>query len=156
VFTAKFVVITAAVAVGGAVVVASATVFGWLVIESRGGEVDFSDSPGGLAPIVGSVALMTILTWLGYGLGLLTRSSPLAIVILVLWPLLIENIVGGLLFVAGVESALRWLPYNAGFVLASTEIPEDSMGRWQGGLYFAVITLALVVVGALSNRGRDA
>jgi ABC-2 type transport system permease protein len=156
VFAAKFVVVTVTVAVGSAVVIGLATILGWVVMSARGAELDLTAQPGNVPALIGSVILIVLLTWMGYGLGLLTRSSPLAIVILVLWPLLIENLIGGVLFVAGVENAVRWLPYNAGALLALTEQPDDALGRWQGGLYFGVVTLALVVAGALTNRHRDA
>lgn len=156
VFGAKFTVVTAAVALGGASVIAAATALGWVVLTARGAELDLTARPGNVPALVGSVVLMVLLTWMGYGLGLLTRSSPLAIVLLVLWPLLVENLVGGVLFVAGVESALRWLPYNAGTSLAVAELPEETLGRWQGGLYFGLVTFGLVVAGMVANRHRDA
>ena len=50
------------------------------------------------------------LTLLGYGLGLLIRNTPATICILLLWPLIAEGLIAGLLSVAGAEECARFLP----------------------------------------------
>ena len=65
----------------------------------------------------------------GYALGLAVRSTPLAICILLLWPLVVEGIIAGLLAVANREELQRWLPYQAGFELISGDDSINVISR---------------------------
>lgn len=156
VFAAKGVVLLVVSLVGGGAVIAANLAIGWAIVVGRGATVDLGENPAYMDSLVGCVLLMAILTMLGYGLGLLTHSSPFAITILILWPLLLEQIVGGILFAAGLEGAINWLPYNRGFLLAIPDPGEDAPNRWWGGAYFAAWVLAVLVVGLVANRKRDA
>ena len=93
-----------------------------------------------------------------FGLGLLIRSTPAAVAVLILWPLVAENLIGGLLTVAGVDGAFKWMPYQAGFNLGNPDAGQnaDTLGRWTGGLYFLAVVLAVTAVGAWSTSKRDA
>ena len=86
-----------------------------------------------LPALLGVVLLAVGLTVLGYGLGLLIRNSPAAICILLLWPLIAEGLIAGLLSAAGAEGAVKFLPYSAGFNMALTEPDPDAFGRVGGG-----------------------
>jgi ABC-2 type transport system permease protein len=54
-----------------------------------------------LVSMVSLVVLAVIVSGFGFALGLLIRNSPATVTILLLWPLIIENLVGGLLTVVG-------------------------------------------------------
>ncbi len=99
-----------------------------------------------------------IVSLLGLGLGLLIRSTPAAVAVLILWPLVGEGLIGALLSAAGVDNAFKWLPYQAGFNLGNPDAGQttDSLGRWTGGLYFFVVTAVIAAVGAWSTSTRDA
>jgi ABC-2 type transport system permease protein len=125
------------------------------------GAVLSGDSPDlgegtALPTLVGVVALAIGLALLGVGLGLLIRNSPAAICILLLWPLIAEGLIAGLLSVIGAEGGVRFLPYAAGFNMALTDPDPDGLGRLTGGIYFFAWVLAIGALGVLSARRRDA
>jgi ABC-2 type transport system permease protein len=106
--------------------------------------------------LVGVVLLAVGLTLLGDGLGLLIRNSPAAICVLLLWPLIAEGLIAGLLSAAGAEGAVRFLPYAAGFNMALTDPDPDSFGRVGGGVYFFAWVLVIAAAGIVTARRRDA
>ena len=64
------------------------------------------------------VALVTfaiIVSWFGLGLGVLIKNSPVAIVVVLLWPLIIENLIALAFALSGYESAWKWMPYQTAF-----------------------------------------
>lgn len=138
-------------------VVATSFPVGALVFESRGAPVDFADQLGEVMPaLVGVVVFAAILSLLGLAVGLVVRATPAAVALLVLWPLIIENIIGALLLAAGFDGALDWLPYSAGFRLAAVDLGDQSLGRVLGGVYFAGWTVVVLVVGSVLANRRDA
>ena len=91
------------------------------------------------------------LTLLGYGLGLLIRNSAATICLLLLWPLIAENLIAGLLNVAGADGATKFLPYSAGIDMAIPDPGDDVLGRIPGGgLYF--FAWVLVIAGVRDVR----
>lgn len=126
------------------------------IASSRDARVDFSEVETGTAALIGVVLFAAIVALLGYGLGLLIRSTPAAVAILILWPLVGEGIVGALLAVAGVDEPFRWLPYNAGINLANPEQDTGGFGRVTNGLYFFAVAAAVTAIGAWSTNRRDA
>jgi ABC-2 type transport system permease protein len=128
----------------------------WVVTSSLlDGEQSLSDD--GVRPaLAGAVLLAVGLTLLGYGLGLLVRNAALAICILLLWPLVAELLIAGLLTAAGAESLHKWLPYIAGINMASTDPDPMLLGRVAGGLYFFAWVLAIGALGLVLTRRRDA
>jgi ABC-2 type transport system permease protein len=129
------------------------------IASARDVEFAFSDSPSGEAPIVGVIAFAAIVALLGYGLGLLIRATPAAVAILILWPLVAEGIVGAVLRAAGVESAFKWMPYQAGINMGNPELGDpdnDSLGRVWSGVYFFAVTAAIATLGAFMTKRRDA
>ena len=157
VVTAKMVVTLGLAVVVQLVVIVTAFPVGALVFESRGASLDMTDRFGdAVSALVGVVAFAAILSVLGLAIGLVVRATPAAIAILVLWPLIIENIIGALLYAAGFEGALDWLPYSAGFRLTAVDPGDQALGRVLGGLYFAAWTTAVLVLGSVLARRRDA
>jgi hypothetical protein len=71
------------------------------------------------------------LSLLAYALGLLIRNPAAAVAVLLLWPLLIDEVlISGLL---DATSALQVLPYAAGLNMAAIEPDETSSGECQEG-----------------------
>jgi ABC-2 type transport system permease protein len=131
-------------------------VAGWIGASALAeGTQDLGDE-GVAVSLVGVVLLAAGLTLLGYGLGLLVRNSALAICILLLWPLVVEGIIAGLLSVAGWEGLQRWLPYQAGFNLIHVEHTDDTLGRTAGGLWFFLWVAVITGFGVWSANRRDA
>jgi ABC-2 type transport system permease protein len=97
---------------------------------------------------------------LAVGVGTLIRQSAGAIALLLLWPLLVENLF--LLFGSFGRNVQPWLPFGAsGQFFAVNEPNPFQIGIagpnwWQGGLIFAGTALVLVLLALLSAKKRDA
>jgi ABC-2 type transport system permease protein len=130
------------------------------ILESRGASLDLGSpgSDGAKAAMGGVVLFAAIVSLLGFGLGLLMRSTPASVAVLILWPLVAEGIVGALLAAAGVEHPFKWLPYNAGINLGNPDAVEggDSLGRLIGGLYFFAVAAGVTALGSVVTNRRDA
>lgn len=155
VIVAKILTNTAAIAT-----ITFATVFAcWTVaatvLSGRDASVSLGDD-GVLASLLSVCALAVIVSWFGFGLGLLIRSSPVTITLLLLWPLLLENLIGALFAAIGWGGARQWLPYSAGITATVAETEPDTLGRPGGLIYFAAVASALVAVGAVLDQRRDA
>jgi len=137
---------------------ATIVVLGWLSGSAliRGDQALGDDSAGGI--LVGIIVLAMLLMLFGYALGLAVRSTPLAICILLLWPLVVEGIISGLLEVADRTELQRWLPYQAGFELIAGDDPvnNDSLGPVAGGLWFGFWIVLLLGFGLWRTHRRDA
>jgi ABC-2 type transport system permease protein len=131
---------------------------GSAILNGRGGDVSWSEAGDARSALVGIVCFAGIVSLLGLGLGMLIRSTPAAIAVLVLWPLVAEGLIGALLAVAGVDDAFKWLPYNAGLNLGNPDAgaTSESLGQVAGGIYFLAVTAVVAVVGAWSTMTRDA
>lgn len=137
------------------VVTVAIVVLAWLVGGAIAEDPASLDNGAGAA-LVGVVLLAIGLTLLGYGLGLLVRNTAATICLLLLWPLIAEGLIAGLLSVAGAEGAVKLLPYSAGFNMAVVDPDPDSFGRVAGGLYFFAWVVVIVVLGMFRTRRRDA
>jgi ABC-2 type transport system permease protein len=156
VISAKVVVNTVVVLVTTAFTVSVAWLIGSLVLSARGRSVSLGDS-GVVASLVSVVALAVIVSVFGFGLGLVIRNSPATVTILLLWPLLIENLIGLLFTLIGWDGATKWLPYRAGISAAANDSGSTSeLGRPNGLLYFAAVSLVIVAFGSWLDQRRDA
>jgi ABC-2 type transport system permease protein len=131
---------------------------GAVLLNGRGGDVSLSGAGDARWAMVGIVCFAGIVSLLGLGLGLLIRSTPAAVSVLILWPLVVETLIATLFVVAGWEDALKWMPYQAGFNLGNPDAgsTSDTLGRWTGGLYFLAVVLTVTAIGAWSTSKRDA
>lgn len=157
VLVAKAIVTIAMALAVEAIVVVLCFGIGSALLNGRGDDIALGDVDLGRQALIGVVLFAAIVALLGYGLGLLTRNSPAAVAVLILWPLLAEPLVGALLGVIGLDNPLKWMPYQAGGELLDV-YPSDSetFGRVAGGLYFLVVATAVTVAGALVTSRRDA
>ncbi len=156
VFTAKAIVSVVFGLVVATVAAVLSYVVGSVLANSRGADVGLSGDDGTLATFVGIIVLGALLALFGYGLGLLLRNGPAAVSLIILWPLLIENIIGGVLSVAGVDDPFRFLPYTSAFALVIPNGDDAPGGRVTGALFFGAVSVALVIVGIVVNSRRDA
>ena len=138
------------------VVTAAIVVAGWIAGSALADGTQSLDDDGVKASLVGVVLLAVGLALLGYGLGLLIRNSAAAICLLLLWPLIAEGLVAGLLTVVGGEGLVKFLPYSAGINMVAVERPDNSFDRVTGGVYFFVWVAVILVLGIISARRRDA
>lgn len=149
----------AVVAVLGAaltgLVVLIGNVVGSAIIDAR--DVPALDSNPDAAPAFLAMILMgAVVAVLGMAIGALTRNPPSAITTLVLWPLLVEGIVGGLLSLAFDDDVARWMPFQSGLNSMFLELPEDGFGRWGSLGYFAAWVLFVSLIAERSLKRRDA
>lgn len=108
---------------------------------------------------VGAYLIVTVLVAVcGLSLGILLRSSPGAISLIVLWPTLVESLVGGLLMVIFDWESVDWLPFSAGLASMFDGLSEPTSGpsMAEGLGYLGILVGTILVAGvALFNR-RDA
>jgi ABC-2 type transport system permease protein len=154
VLVAKAIVTLLATLVIAAVIEAATYIVDVVILEARDARIDVTGSDR--AALVGAVVLSGMLAMLGYGLGLLIRNSPATVTILILWPLLLEQIVRGVLAAAGVENQTGWLPYQSAISMANPEPSAGDPSRLHGGLYLGGVVLVLIIVGIFVNDRRDA
>lgn len=129
---------------------------GQAILAGRDIEISIGDGDV-LASMVSLVVLAVVVSGFGYALGLIIRNSPATVTILLLWPLIIENLVAGLLSVVGADGATKWLPYSAGLLaVVDDETGTDALGRPMGLVWFAVVVLVLLAAGVTLDNRRDA
>lgn len=156
VIIAKGLVACAFAALVEVIVVIAALAISYSLASSRGATITFSEITDRRPAIIGVIVFTVLVTILGYGLGLLIRSTPAAICVLILWPLLVENILGGILSAAGVKHPVKYLPYASGIQMANPDGVTEGLGRVAGGLYFGGVAIAICLVGAVIASRRDA
>jgi ABC-2 type transport system permease protein len=148
-----------------AVVLAVGLGLGKVLAEHRGATISFSASLYGgdnlFVPLAGTLVLTGCAALLGLGVGMLMRSTPLSITTLVLWPLLIEGLLSGLIvLVTHKVRAAFWLPFRAGLRMAMVGggLDFDGVGpsRVAAGVYFGLFSLAVALIGYVSVSRRDA
>jgi ABC-2 type transport system permease protein len=142
------------------VVVAVFTVFGaWFVastiFNSRGGDTSVGDDAV-VTVLVSTVVLALLVTWFGFGLGLIIRNSPATVSILLLWPLLIEGLLRVVFGLIGWDGLSDWLPYQAAIEAAGGNVGDESLGRPMVQIWFGVVGLAVIAVGMIVDHRRDA
>jgi ABC-2 type transport system permease protein len=126
---------------------------GGLTLIARGGSFSaLAHQIPAVAP--GMVLVFALFAILGVGVGSIVTNQVAAIIVVLGWFLVIENILVGL-----VHSALRWVPTGAASAAASV-----SRGRamnfglfawWQGALLMLGYGLAFAIVGSFILTRRD-
>ena len=140
-----------------AIVVIGAGLFGGLaIVSARDVDTAISDVPNLTVAAIGFVLFTVIVGLLGLAVGTMVRSTPGSVAVIVLWPLLAEQIIGSILGIAGIDNANQWMPYRAGGALWSLDDDPGGLGRWGGGGYFLFVTLVLLAVGNILMSRRDA
>lgn len=155
VFSAKAIVVAVYGLVVGALAAACAYGIGTAIADSRGGVTGLSGDDGSLVTLIGVVLISVMMALFGYGVGLLVRSVPAAVAITILWPVAVERVLAILLAGSGVDGEDRFLPYRAATSMLSPTLGADAPGRIYGGVLFAGVSLALVIVGVEWNKRRD-
>lgn len=162
---ARWKVVTAKALVGTAVtlVVMSATFWaawftGSSILSARGATMSLGvDGLDARGTFLSLLALAVIVSWFALGLGCIIRNSPASVVVVLLWPLLIENLVALALTLAGVETANKWMPYQAAIqAVGDHDGFGDALGRPAAQLYFGSVALGLLLIGVVLDRRRDA
>ena len=106
--------------------------------------------------LVCAVILAVLVSWFGFGMGLLIRNSPTTVSLILLWPLLIEGLISVFLALVNLDDATKYLPYQAALSASTGDPGTDQLGRPGGQILFAVVGLALIGVGTWLDGRRDA
>jgi ABC-2 type transport system permease protein len=155
VLTSKLIVSSAMALVLGVVAVFGTWLSGSTIFKSRGGETSIND-PKVMTILISTVILAVLVTWFGFGIGLLLRNSPASVSLLLLWPLLIENLIRGFLSLVGSDGASKYLPYQAAIAASVGNPDAEDLGRPGGQILFACVGAVLISFGVWLDGRRDA
>ena len=128
---------------------------GEAILDSRGAVGKLSNDKMGQA-YLGMIALSILVSLLGMAIGTLTRNPPSAVTVLVLWPLLLESLIGGLLSVVINDQIFKWMPFQTGMNALRLEDSDLDFGRWGSVGYFGLWILALSLFAHSVFKRRDA
>ena len=158
----RVVVAKAAIAMGFATVLAAVVILiGWFVgsaiANGRGADLSLSQEESAVPAMVGLVVLCALMSLVGYALGMITRSTPAAVSILIVWPLIAEGLVGALLgLILDSDDVPSWMPFQAGIRMAIIDTGSIGPSRLGAGIYFGAVSIALAAIGATIVNRRDA
>lgn len=153
---AKVVINTVVVALIMFVTVMVSFLIAQVILSARGTTISLGDDET-LTPLLLVVVLGILVSWFGFGLGLIIRNAPATVSILLLWPLVVESLLALVLFLLRAEGAQKYLPYQA--ALSATTQDEgsvDILGRPGGQILFGIVALAIIGVGTMLDAKRDA
>jgi ABC-2 type transport system permease protein len=155
VLAAKGVVVVAVALVVQLVTVVGGLEIAALIASSRDLDLGLGDLDGLVPAATGQVLFGPGVALLGLGFGLVLRATAAGVALLILWPLVIESMIAGLLSTVGAGGASSWLPYQAGSTM-HVLAPEGDPGRLVGGLVFAAFLAVLLLLGTALVSRRDA
>ena len=115
----------------------------------------------------GYVVYAILYTVLGLALGLLFRGVPTALVILLVFPLVVEGLILGLSNVPALDwlvPVVRFLPFTAGGLMMATQTPDfgpeapdyDFFSRWASGGIFAIFVALILGLAWVLFQKKDA
>lgn len=151
----KAIVVAALALVVQSIVVVGGLEIANLIAAGRDLDLDLGDIEGLVPAATGLVLFAALFALFGLGIALIVRSTA-AGALLMLWPLLIESVIGRLLSLVSADTVAEWLPYHAGTTMFELQPDGDPFGRLVGGLVFAVFVLLIIATGAALTTRRDA
>jgi len=151
VMAAKAAVLVMATLVITAVLIALSVAIGGAILSGRGTPLDLSVE-GAWRLILGTWLLSPIYALAGFGLGMVVRQPIGAIVALLAWTIVIENVIVGFL----ADSVGRYMPFHAGSQVVEQHAVPDMFGPWAGFAYFCGFAVLLCVIGMALTQRRDA
>jgi ABC-2 type transport system permease protein len=152
---AKLVVNSVVATATVAVAILVTWVVGSTIVDQRGGSVALSDGDDLGTKLLAMVLVGLVFAWFGTGLGLTIRNSSMGITLLVLWPLLLENIVSLVATLANVDQIVRWLPLQSA-IGEMTTAGSDALAWPWSVLWPLAFGAGIVAVGLIVDARRDA
>ena len=125
------------------------------ILDSRGAIGKLSNDKMGQAYLA-MIAMSILVSLLGMAIGTLTRNPPSAVTVLVLWPLLLESLIGGLLSIAISDENFKWMPFQTGLNSLRLDDWDMDFGRWGSVGYFGLWVLGLSLFAHSVFKRRDA
>ncbi|RLK60270.1 hypothetical protein [Actinokineospora cianjurensis] len=153
--TSVLVAKTAVVALLAAAIGEVAAFGSWVTTYAIDGGPEMAITTGADWRMVAGVGLVfAIAAVISVAVGTLVRQSAGAISVLLIWPLLVENLVQ---LIPGVGDDIHdWMPFTvAGRFLNGTG-PDAPMGPWASLAYFAGVAAVLLVASLAVANKRDA
>lgn len=135
---------------------------GWMWLNDDG--VDFTTYDVGRV-IVKSTVYSLLFTWVATAFTSIIRQQAAALVLMLLWPLAIENILTLILNVApgleGLAPLTRFFPYNAGSRMLGVRdvtgsLFGDPLSPWAGFIVFGAFAAVLMAASIVLFQKRDA
>jgi ABC-type transport system involved in multi-copper enzyme maturation permease subunit len=163
---AKVLVVIAYSLVVGFVCLVVRYLVAWLILGSKLTDLGLFPNPMGRV-FVGILGYVAVYALVGFAFASLSRSIPAAIVTLVVFPLVFENVIRGLLTIDALKSirgAAKFLPFSAGSQVYSHNVLDSGVpsgfrelpGPWGGALIFVVFMLILLAAAWTLFEKRDA
>ncbi len=120
----------------------------WLAAK----DVEFSLAGREVAiPLAATVLAFALYGMLGVGVGTLIHNQVAAIIVTLVWMMIVESLLVGLL-----PSVGRWLPGGAlASVVGTANTRGDYLPMWAGGLLLGAYVVAFAVVGTVITTRRD-
>lgn len=159
VFLAKLLTVAGLTAVVSVVMVAVTIGVSALVLKARDVSLVLGD---GQVPrlLYGTVLYAVVYAVIAFALGTVLRNSAASIVLVIVIPLIVENIVAGILGALDHGSWGKWLPFLAGQRITADvsgqSVNGDRFSPWVGYGYCWLWALALCALGAWLLQRRDA
>lgn len=127
-----------------------------LILSIRGIPFSMTGTDHLAQSALGVVLMCAIFALWGFAIGALLRQPGGAIPLLLVYALVVEGLIGGLLGLAIDGNVIKWMPFQEGASLTQIERGNDWMS-WPIGLaYVAAFTALLVAAGWLVVERRDA
>jgi ABC-2 type transport system permease protein len=156
VYLAKVILTAVMGVVLGAVAIAASFVVTKIIFSTKDITMSMTEPGENLTATVGFLALCGLFSLAGFGVGAIIRQPAGAIPLLLLWPFVVEGLVGGLLGLV-IDGVSKYMPFQAGFTLSSTGFNDPNFfSRLPAGLYFGAWVAALVGIGWILVERRDA
>jgi ABC-2 type transport system permease protein len=156
VLTAKGVVTAVATTVTIVAMIALCLLTSWIISSARGLSLDLGRD-GVPRALAGTVMLCVLYALIGLGLAALVRNAVLAIVVIIVWPFVLEPIVGALLGLA-VDDVGKWFPFTAGNAMTTVDpdVFTESVSPLTGFLILGGLTTVMLAAGWIAVHRRDA
>jgi|GEM_PF-3304464 len=151
---AKLIVLTGAVAITTLLLMAISIAFGHIVLSIQGYGINF-EAPNTLKFLVGVFCISVFTSIFGFGIGSILRQPIAGIIVVILWMLVIENVIAGVLTIFDIQ-AFKWFPYSSLMSVGNTQPDPLAFSPQIAILYSGSIFFALVGVGAFLIKSRDA
>jgi len=139
-------------AVLGVIVLLATLLGGGITLAAKGGSFSsLANQLGAVAP--GLILVYALMAVLGVGVGSLLTNQVAAIVVVLGWFLILENIIGGIW-----HGTVKWLPSGAASAAANVSTGRQNIGLfnwWQGSLLILVYGLVFAALGSFLLARRD-
>lgn len=137
-----------------------AILLSWLagsaILNQRSGGVSLSDGDDLGITLAAMVIVGLVFAWFGTGLGMLIRNSAMGVTLLVLWPLLLENLITLVASLANFDQIVRWLPLQMAIGAMTTAGSTDAFAWPWSVLWPLAFGAVLVAIGLVVDSRRDA